>query len=99
MARISARERARRKAISAGVRRYWRRVRSIRKQHRVSLPFARERYREIQTQVAETGKPFAALLKIFEQPVIWQSDEFPDSGEFAFNLKDVDELLHLEIYE
>jgi hypothetical protein len=105
MPRIARKERERRRKISLGLRRYWRQIRAIAKTEGLSIPQARG-VRAGRLLIFPEGfvSPFPDTLQalydvlaVFLPPVQVEFIPSPEQGEFAFNLKDVDEELSLGI--
>lgn len=86
MARLSRRERARRQAISEGLKRYWRQVRTVAKTRKVPLTRARTITATVRQLAREQKVSFTKALEL-PQPRIEPDDT---QEEFAFNLQDRD---------
>jgi hypothetical protein len=85
MARLTRKERARRAAISKGVRRYWRRVKAVQRAERVPLSAARREVREL----PRVGFKQALAARVREREGARRERGFTQE-EFAFNLRDRD---------
>ena len=100
MARLSRKERARREAISRGLKRYWRQVRQVSKAQHIAVKDARPVVRRVREQQAEQDISFRRALAAYIETAPRPS-YVPPPGvqEIAFNLRDRDTEQGFQLWE
>lgn len=100
MARVPRKERARREAISSGLRRYWRQVHKIEQARQVPVRVARQEIKEVRLEMRERKLSFTAALAQFIEMTPRPGFIPPDpEGEVAFNLQDRDKEQGFNLFE